>query len=1836
MKKIFALVLALICVTASFSQGYPITQVLGSDSTIVVSKGATQSRFVNIVFVDTTAANNQRIKSYPGAQIATNGGGIKLWLRNQTATAWIPINTGSGNNIYSIDGTLTGVRTLTGGGYPLTFTGLDKFVVSADSIRFTTGDLNLLLKTDSASISKKISYAGNYHSDYKQFTLVDKGYVDSVVSSSPAGTVTSIATNNATGITGGTITSTGTLAIDTALISTRLWRQKGIDSVAALINNNVSGIAGYVPKFSGTNTIDTSQLFQDGQNIGLGTTTPNGRLAIVDTGGFALKINYNSASNVSDSNAAIYAENNGLSSYVAIFNEKTTNNTGAQLPLLIESSLTTGTPQANMGTGMDFGTRDDANNRKLNRFIIRGTNPAAATYTSRAEFRLWDNGVQTTPYYWLGNGNMGLGTSTPDSNLTVVNGALFGRGIRASGLPQAPGTKALRIDASGTISYADTLIDAGGTVTSVATNDGTGITGGTITTSGTLAIDTALISTRAWRQKGIDSVAALANTKVGGTGIANYMTRWTGTSTVDTSQIFQNAGLIGIGTTSPAYKLDLTSSNDGYARKWIADDHFVATTNFVGGFSLRQISAGSGGVIIANPNATAEYARISATGLGVLTTPDSSLTVLNGTHLQRGVRMSALPSAPGTKALRINASGTISIADTLIDAGGTVTSVATNNSTGITGGTITTSGTLAIDTLLIATRAWRQKGIDSVQANLTSGLATKLNISDTSSMLSPYLRKIDTASLSNRINLKLNISDTASMLSPYLRSNVASATYVPQSRTITINGTLQDLSANRTFSVGTVTSVGLTAGTGISVSGSPVTGSGSMTVTNTAPDQTVVLNSGTGISISGTYPSFTITNSSPSSGGTVTSVGSGYGLSGGAITGSGTLLVDSATLSAYYLRRKDSLTSTNLLGYVTRTVLADSAAAIRAAAGTVTGSGTTNYIPKFTSSSAIGNSVMQESSSNIGVGGSPSGTYGKLSVFGGISIKDDNNAKLEIGRYSSGASNSYIKLGANSNSLRITDNADQYDILTLTNGGNLGLGVTPSAWLSTTRAFQLGYGAVRSFTNSANTYLENNNYVNSSGTDIYLNNGAAGRYRIADEQHIWYQAASGTAGNAITFTQAMTLDASGNLGVGNTSPSSWIDGAKGISIYQGTTGRAVLSLAGTNTTADEILGRLSFTNTATTNTAQRLVIIDGVRGADANSGYLQFYTANSGNPAIRMTITSGGNVGIGTTSPTGKLHSYIGDITAGNAPASSGTTPVNAMLNLTNNRGIGMYFGGSYSGSYAQWIQVADVGNLGVYYPLALNPNGGNVGIGTTSPNDKLTIAAGSGVGAATTYWGNGVSGSGEFFVGHSTDATAYLYNRSNTALILGTNNTERMRITSGGNVGIGTTNPGTGSGAKLEVVQGTSTNAVARLVAPSSKTSTTQEYPFYITTNEAWASNPFGFEFGLKGNSTSSSRIAYIQAMTVNSSNDGILALQPNGGNVGIGTQSPATILDVRQSSPAGDVLMTMANTSANAYSGILLKNSSLTDKGLIAWANASASSWASSLALVAIGSDPMVFGTSNTERMRITSGGYLKASNDGSYLNSTGAYHELRQSAQSTASVVVSATNASFDNNVLAIGSTRTSSSAFNLIAAYANDFNDLKFFVRGDGAATFSSNVTATNYITGGVANTASFAATGYSLTGSNAQSLIDLAGTWNTSGNPTAIKLNITNTASGSTSNLMDLQVGGTSQYKVDKAGNSVQTGTIKTTAGNAWNLKQGGVSVGGADGLSVLVDIDGTTYYLLTGYPPEPEPEAMSGPSIGYKAKFEQPTIKIKSDNQKIKDLENEIAQLKELIKSKIK
>jgi hypothetical protein len=106
------------------------------------------------------------------------------------------------------------------------------------------------------------------------------------------------------------------------------------------------------------------------------------------------------------------------------------------------------------------------------------------------------------------------------------------------------------------------------------------------------------------------------------------------------------------------------------------------------------------------------------------------------------------------------------------------------------------------------------------------------------------------------------------------------------------------------------------------------------------------------------------------------------------------------------------------------------------------------------------------------------------------------------------------------------------EAMRLDSAGNLGLGVTPSAWNSVYRSMQLGItGAISGRTDTTLLELAANAYRNSGGSFIYLTTDLAARYDIAAGVHRWYNAASGTAGNAITFTQAMTLDASGNLGL---------------------------------------------------------------------------------------------------------------------------------------------------------------------------------------------------------------------------------------------------------------------------------------------------------------------------------------------------------------------------------------------------------------------------------------------------------------------------------------------------------------------------------------------------------------------------------------------------------------------------------------------------------------------------------------------------------------------------------
>jgi hypothetical protein len=119
------------------------------------------------------------------------------------------------------------------------------------------------------------------------------------------------------------------------------------------------------------------------------------------------------------------------------------------------------------------------------------------------------------------------------------------------------------------------------------------------------------------------------------------------------------------------------------------------------------------------------------------------------------------------------------------------------------------------------------------------------------------------------------------------------------------------------------------------------------------------------------------------------------------------------------------------------------------------------------------------------------------------------------------ASNGSLVLQSNGTTAAVTVDTAQ----------NVGLGVTPSAWANYS-AFQIG--AQSSLVGNASFAILSQNW-RFDGSDKYIATAAASQYYQGSGAHVWRTAASGTAGNAITFTQAMTLDASGNLLINRTS-----------------------------------------------------------------------------------------------------------------------------------------------------------------------------------------------------------------------------------------------------------------------------------------------------------------------------------------------------------------------------------------------------------------------------------------------------------------------------------------------------------------------------------------------------------------------------------------------------------------------------------------------------------------------------------------------------------------------------
>ena len=284
---------------------------------------------------------------------------------------------------------------------------------------------------------------------------------------------------------------------------------------------------------------------------------------------------------------------------------------------------------------------------------------------------------------------------------------------------------------------------------------------------------------------------------------------------------------------------------------------------------------------------------------------------------------------------------------------------------------------------------------------------------------------------------------------------------------------------------------------------------------------------------------------------------------------------------------------------------------------------------------------------------------------------------------------------------------------------------------------------------------------------------------------------------------AVSILTNGNVGIGTTSPDQTGYGYKTLTIMGGTTAgyAGVLELLTPSTNANgQNLGIVSFGSGGTRN-----ALIGAVRQSGNNNAKLQFWTAAGANGVEnRMTIDADGKVGIGTDSPGAKLEVV------------EATANTDVILRLKATRDAYLQFAPANT---VKWGLIADYPDLGDFttynYPnnfnaiickdnkdITTNLSGGNFGIGTTSPAQKLDVVGKMKISddiilAQTNGridYDNGVSSGALRF--HSTSGNA-----------------ERMRITSAGNVGIGTADGPGDVNAKLHVYKQAGDNTVNELL---------------------------------------------------------------------------------------------------------------------------------------------------------------------------------------------------------------------------------------------------------------------------------------------------------------------------------------------------------------------------------------------------------------------------------------
>jgi hypothetical protein len=542
------------------------------------------------------------------------------------------------------------------------------------------------------------------------------------------------------------------------------------------------------------------------------------------------------------------------------------------------------------------------------------------------------------------------------------------------------------------------------------------------------------------------------------------------------------------------------------------------------------------------------------------------------------------------------------------------------------------------------------------------------------------------------------------------------------------------------------------------------------------------------------------------------------------------------------------------------------------------GSGTINYIPKFTATKTLGNSLLFENGTNVGLG-----TITPVSLFeisdasetftGNGTLRISNSSNPTVNKFAglvfksnnvSGVGGSW-KIGSNQETttsyeqifhfLNSYNGSTYASKMTLTPSGNLGVGTTsPGNKLEITQGTAGNSGLRFTNLNSASTATTSSSKVlalNSSG-DVILTN-------VPGTQNIVAFSTATPTTSGVVFTPATPADQS--------------------VVYQSSVDNSMWTYNGTT--------YVTYT-------------------APASTAWYTSSTTNDAGNSKTSNIYRTGNVGIGVSAPSVPLDVQSTAVSTFVTTAKF-LTPSNTTAGNSNvlNFGVSATTGNSadwryvYQGNGATSNRV-DFGMSGYTSPMMSYLTSGNVGIGTTAPLTKLHIQGiqttlGANANATmlrmsrTTYSGYKWGSAAQFNLGTYDDGVNP--GNSKSRLDLALTNVDETALTNvmtwlgNGNVGINNTAPVTN--LQVQGIAATDViNADAQVLRLSRPTTPTVKWDNIAQFNlGAYATEPTG--------KSARTRLDLAMNDGASTTTGNVMTWQANG-NVGIGTTAPTTNLDV------------------------------------------------------------------------------------------------------------------------------------------------------------------------------------------------------------------------------------------------------------------------------------------------------------------------------------------------------